>query len=301
MGHFYIPFANRLFQLGDGSYDVALVSHAGHSPGFLRPPSPPHSHVIKDFPGNSAEKPATTNGDTLRRLNGDYCSPANDAAATHRDWYCLEEQIVHKLAFLEQYAPEVDTLYLVGHSIGAWMVLQMLQRLEPSKVKKIVLLFPAIERMEDTPKGIRLAPLFSSLRLPFTFAVWCLSCIPDSVKRFLLGYHFYTTPLEQVPHMTQGAMNIDSKAIHNVLCMAKQEVTEVTDAPFEIIDANIDKIVFYYGVRDAWNIAGCYDDMCKRYPDHSEVHMCKSGHAHAFVEAASNEMADFTFSKIIPS
>ena len=37
MGHFYIPFASRLFELGQGSFDVAVVSHAGHSPGYCRP------------------------------------------------------------------------------------------------------------------------------------------------------------------------------------------------------------------------------------------------------------------------
>ncbi len=289
MGHLYIPFATRLFQLGAGNYDVALVSHAGHSPGFLRPPTD-HTQD-KDFPGNSAEK--FTNG--AAHLSTNVAS-----SRSHRDWYCLEEQIQHKLAFLEQYAPEVDTLYFVGHSIGSWMVLQMMKRLEPSKIKKAILLFPMIERMGETPKGVRLAPLFSSLRLPFTFLVWCLSCIPDSVKRFILSYHFYTTPLEQVPHMTQGAINIDSKAIHNVLCMAKQEMEEVTATPFDIIDKNIEKLVFYYGVGDAWNMSSCYSDMCKRYPDHKEIHLCKSGHAHAFVEAASNDMAEFAFSKILP-
>ena len=31
MGHFYIPFASRLFQLGKGAYDVSVVSHAGQT------------------------------------------------------------------------------------------------------------------------------------------------------------------------------------------------------------------------------------------------------------------------------
>ena len=31
MGHFYLPFAHKLFDLGEGRYDVSVVSHAGHS------------------------------------------------------------------------------------------------------------------------------------------------------------------------------------------------------------------------------------------------------------------------------
>ncbi len=302
MGHFYIPFATRLFQLGGGSYDIAIVSHAGHSPGFLRPTTVERHRQAEDFPGKLVEKPEATNMPNTHDDGGSSLDATQHSAtiSEDRDWYCLEEQIAHKLAFIEQYASHVDTVYLIGHSIGSWIVLQMMKVIEPSKVKKIVLLFPTIELMGETPKGILLAPLFSSLRLPFTFGVWCLSWIPDAAKRFLLKHHFYTTPDDQVRHMTQGAINIDSKAIHNVLCMAKQEMAEVTLPPLEVIDAHIDKIVFYYGVGDKWNIDSCYSNMCERYPDHEEVHLCKQGYAHAFVETSSNEMAEFVFSKILP-
>ena len=307
MGHFYIPFATRLFQLGGGSYDIALVSHAGHSPGFLRPTTVDCHKKARDFPGNLVEKPEATitsmpntGGDGGNGISSLGTTQHSSTVSEDRDWYCLEEQIAHKLAFIEQYASHADTIYLIGHSIGSWIVLQMMKILEPSKVKKAFLLFPTIELMGETPKGILLAPLFSSLRLPFTFGVWCLSWIPDAAKRFLLKHHFYTTPEDQVRHMTQGAINIDSKAIHNVLCMAKQEIAEVTLPPLQVIDANIGKIVFYYGIGDKWNIDSCYSNMCERYPDHEEVHRCKQGYAHAFVESSSNEMAEFVFSKIMP-
>ena len=81
MGHFYIPFASKLFELGHGSYDVAVVSHAGHSPGYYRP---------TEGGGN--------------------------------DWYSLEDQVAHKMAYLREHASGKDTLYLVGHSIGCYVI-----------------------------------------------------------------------------------------------------------------------------------------------------------------------------------
>ena len=236
-----------------------------------------------------------TNGD----VTGSQSTHSDHANGSHRDWYNLEEQVSHKLAFLEQCAPQVDTLYLIGHSIGSWMMLQMMQRLESSRVKRAFLLFPTIERMKETPRGTLMTPLFTTWRLPFTFFVWCLSWTPDFIKRFLLNHHFYTTPPDQVKHMVQGAINIDSKAIYNILCMADEEMDTVCELPLSLIEGNIEKLVFYYGVGDKWNLEDCYSNMCERYPD-KEVHLCEQGHAHAFVERSSNEMAEFVFSKIKP-
>ena len=92
-------------------------------------------------------------------------------------------------------------------------------------------------------------------------------------------------------------MNINSRSMYNILRMAHQEMEEVTEPPFHVIDEHIDKIVFYYGVGDKWNVDSCYDDMAARYPD-KDVNLCTSGFPHAFVESASNEMAEFVYSKL---
>ena len=64
MVHFYIPFVDRIFELHGGRSQVCVIGQAGHSPG-----------VAKETTSN----------------NG-------------RDWYSLEDQVEHKLAFLERYA-----------------------------------------------------------------------------------------------------------------------------------------------------------------------------------------------------
>lgn len=262
MGHFYIPFATKLFELGEGRYDVAVVSHAGHSPGYTRPLDP-----LPNDTGNS------------------------------RDWYGLEDQVSHKLEYIRKHASKKDSLFLVGHSIGSWMILQMLQELEPGRVKKIALLFPTIEKMEITPNGQRLAPLFTSLRVPFTALVWLMSSIPDFFRRFVLNRYFYTAPCDHVEHMAKATMNIDSRSMYNILRMARQEMAEVVEPPFRMIDKYIDKMVFYYGVGDRWNVESCYEDMAARYPD-KDINLCRNGFPHAFVECASNEMAEFVHSKL---
>ena len=88
MGHFYIPFATKLFELGRGRYDVAVVSHAGHSPGHIRP-----SQVDSSRPKNAP----TASDMSIRDDKGD-----------NKDWYSLEDQPdcsqarVHSKACLKQ-------------------------------------------------------------------------------------------------------------------------------------------------------------------------------------------------------
>ena len=307
MGHFYIPFASKLFQLGEGTYNVAVVSHAGHSPGVPRPPDHHASYrehlsevSISQTQKDQLEIEETdanpsiaqdTNGSAINYKSCPFTSP-------NRDWYNLQEQIAHKLAYIREHAADVDSLYLVGHSIGCWMVLQLMKHLEPSRVKRAILLFPTIEQMGATPNGIKMSPLFTSWRIPFTFGVWAMSWIPDFVKRYVLRRYFHTTPSNHVDHMIQGAINIDSKVIHNVLCMANQEMNVVADPPLEVVDTHIDKIVFYYGVNDRWTLDSCFSEMAERHPE-KEVHLCQQGCDHAFVERSSDEMADFVHSKIV--
>ena len=268
MGHFYVPFASRLFQLGNGSYDVSVVSHAGHSPGV------PREHRFESEEGFESEE--------------------------DRDWFSLEDQIAHKMAFLEERAAHKDTLYLVGHSIGCFMILRMLDYLTPTRVKKAVFLFPTIEKMASTANGLSQRPLFTTLRSPFTGVVWLLSIFPEWMKRALLQKWFYTTPPEYVDHMCHAVMNIDHKSIHNILCMAEEEMKEVSDLPLETLQQHIDKVVLYYGVGDRWNLDSSYNEMVERFPD-KDVNLCSCGYSHAFVLTASDEMADFVFYKLSQS
>ena len=279
MGHFYIPFATKLFELGRGRYDVAVVSHAGHSPGHIRP-----SEV---YPDPSRPKDAPTASDVSTR----------DDKGDNKDWYSLEDQIAHKLEYIRKHASNKESLFLIGHSIGSWMILQMLQKLEPSRVKKIALLFPTIEKMGITPNGQKLAPLFTTLRCPFTALVWFLSSFPNFFRRFVLDRYFHTTPSEHVEHISEATMNINSSSMYNILRMAYQEMDQVVEPPLDVIDKHIDKMVFYYGVGDRWTVESCYEDMAARYPD-KDVHLCDKGFPHAFVECASDEMAEFVYSKL---
>lgn len=270
--HFYIPFASRLFGLGQGKLDVSIVSNAGHSPGHYK---------------ESAIHPSGIS------------STSQDLHSEATDWYTLQDQVSHKIAFIQQEAVERNSLILIGHSVGCWIVLKMLQHLIPAKVEKVILLFPAIEKMSLTANANSyVSYLWSSLQKPFLALTWLLSMwTPSFVKTYLCGSYFYKTPPEHLKSFTEGIQLIDEKCVYNQLQTARHELHRMNDPPFDVIDANIDKIVFYYGVGDRWNVESCYEDMAARYPG-KEVHLCPQNIPHAFVEYASDEMAELVHSKL---
>jgi pimeloyl-ACP methyl ester carboxylesterase len=86
--------------------------------------------------------------------------------------YSLEEQIESRLQCLKdrsivsggpRQGQAYDSIILVGHSVGSYIVLEMLQRLRqtPSlNVKAGILLFPTVTHIAQSPSGVKLSTLF---------------------------------------------------------------------------------------------------------------------------------------------
>lgn len=50
--------------------------------------------------------------------------------------------------------PSDVKIHLIGHSIGAWMILQLLENERiRSRIQKCYMLFPTVERMMESPNG----------------------------------------------------------------------------------------------------------------------------------------------------
>ncbi|KAJ3613558.1 hypothetical protein NHX12_019805 [Muraenolepis orangiensis] len=123
---FYKTFMQTLYASFGYGHPVWAVSHAGHC-------QPPLSmDMVED---------ADVEGDIFG-ING---------------------QIEHKLAFLRKHVPTETRLVLLGHSIGCYIILDMMKRNPELQVLKAVMLFPTIERMAQTPQGRLMTPALSSV------------------------------------------------------------------------------------------------------------------------------------------
>ena len=267
ISHLYIPFAIKVFQLGKNKFDVSVVSNAGQSPGCYK------------------EKPIQLPG----CIN---CTDHSKDLNSSTDWFSLEDQVDHKLAYIEQEAAERKSLILIGHSIGCLVVLKMLQHLNPVRVKKVILLFPVIERVSLSPRALSWQSyLWSFLQGPFLFVVGMIfKLTPSFMWTYFWKYYFCATPLGHLDHLTEGMMVLNEKCMYNLLQYARYEMKRINDPPLDLIGKNIHKTVFYYGVKDHWNVDSCYKDMVARYP--GKVHLLPSHVPHSFVVHASDEVAD---------
>uniref|UniRef100_M3ZDT1 Lipid droplet-associated hydrolase n=1 Tax=Xiphophorus maculatus TaxID=8083 RepID=M3ZDT1_XIPMA len=192
-----------------------------------------------------------------------HCAPPDSmdlvedgAAAARRDVFGLDGQIQHKLAFIRDRVPRGTRLVLVGHSIGCYMILEMMRRSPELEVLKAVLLFPTIERMAQSPQGKVMTPVLCQLRYLAYLPLFLLSLLPQLNSMYLGG----------------------------------QEMRMVQERDNVTIQKNLDRLIFYYGATDHWCPVSYFQDMRRDFP-HGDIRLCERGVRHAFVLDAGQEVA----------
>ena len=100
----------------------------------------------------------------------------------------LEKQIEHKIEYLEKEAfQHAEKVLLIGHSIGCYIILHIMDRMQGKNymVEKGILLFPTIERMKQSPQGLKMTPLLTYARWMFMFTIRILRIFPESFVSWL--------------------------------------------------------------------------------------------------------------------
>ena len=210
-------------------------------------------------------------------------------------FFTLADQLAHHRAFLDT-LPAAPVVHLIGHSIGAWLLLSLLDGLPEARRGRGLLLFPTIERMAQTPNGVRMAPLFGSLRLPAVQLSRLIHRLPGRdqlLERMLLS----DAPIEERPGHLEALRQLAPDSLHNVLCMAGEELQTVTDLPAALLSRHARRLTLYYGTADRWNLPGMARHVAERFPE-AEVVRCAAGLSHAFVLDGSEAMAAFAWERL---
>lgn len=116
--------------------------------------------------------------------------------------YTLENQIQISLeALQEQRIPSgprkgqsYDDIILIGHSVGSYIVLEIIQRLKnlstSLQIKAGILLFPTVTHLAQSPGGLRFAPLLRAPSLPRIASLLVkgfLCFTPNALVKWLVG------------------------------------------------------------------------------------------------------------------
>lgn len=211
------------------------------------------------------------------------------SVASWNEYYSLAAQVKHKIDFIKRYVPEDARVHLIGHSIGAWMILNILKDDLISKmVTRCYLLFPTIERMADTKNGWFFTKIVSRIAFLLIFLARIFSLFPTLIQRILL---FVFAPLHGVPTKRYGAVLrlLEPTSLTNVIELAREEMGAVRVRDDPLITKHIDKLWFYYGNCDGWVPIGFYHDLKAKHPE-ARAYLCEKGYHHSFVLNFSNEI-----------
>lgn len=258
---FYDIFISTIFQAGKGRFSVYGVSHAGHAQ-VDEPSGPCRWKTSKQW---------------------DHEPPSS---------FTLTDQIEHKLAFLAYYIPAHAKVILIGHSIGAYIALEMLKRYhDKEKVLKCVLLFPTIERVDSAPSGKFWKFICHYFHWPFLVGTAFASFLPSVVQRWSIGWWMYLNKVEDNESIKAAAQSLlDYSTVDNVLEIGRQ-LTMIQELDFECIQSNLHKLVFFYGLGDPWVPQRYYEEMKERFPN-GEIKLSRDKDIkHAFVLDTSEKVA----------
>ncbi|XP_028927830.1 lipid droplet-associated hydrolase isoform X3 [Ornithorhynchus anatinus] len=210
------------------------------------------------------------------------------------DVFGLNGQVEHKLAFLRNHVPKDRKLILIGHSIGCYVILEMMKRAPHLQIVRSLLLFPTIERMAESPNGKIAVPLLCWLRYALYMPAYIvLKLLPESLRprlaRLLLrGLNINVNNEITVP---ASLTFLQMPCLANAAYLGSQEMRDVVKRDSVTIKENIKKLTFYYGAKDPWCPVEYFEDIKKDFPE-GDIRLCEKGFPHAFILHHSQEMAD---------
>ncbi|RZC78563.1 hypothetical protein C5167_002794 [Papaver somniferum] len=215
--------------------------------------------------------------------------------------FSLQDQIDHKVAFINQEIQNTEIpIFLVGHSIGSHMSLEVFRSL-PERVKYCVGLYPFLSSNKESvaQKVIEKISMSSILCSAISCIVSALGLLPRRLTRFLVkrsvGKSWSTASVEALcGHLLQY------HTMRNILFLAKTEFEKFAQEPDWIfMKEKQDQISFLFGIDDHWGPLTMFEEISKKVPNVA-LSIEKEGHTHSFscTEAGSVWLADHVVSVI---
>ncbi|KAH7671332.1 Lipid droplet-associated hydrolase protein [Dioscorea alata] len=207
---------------------------------------------------------------------------------SRKDWehgrrFSLQEQIDHKLDFINQELRISEIpLILVGHSIGAYICLEIFKR-HPNQVMFVVGLYPflALNRDSLTQTIIRIIAGSTFLNVSASYLLSLLGSFPAqflrTLVRKLLGKSWSTTAVDAVCDNI-----LQYHTMRNVLYMVLTEFAEFTEEPdWEFMRDKKNQIALLFGTDDHWAPLSFFKLVSEKVPD-LDLSIEREGHSHAF-------------------
>lgn len=207
----------------------------------------------------------------------------------------LKGQVEHKLDLINSIDKQ-SRLHLIGHSIGAWMILESLQKCPTVKERagSINLLFPTLQKMAVTKNGQYINNIIRRIHVLAMFLIILFNMLPDTLLKLIANLYLKVKSLPS--HFTNRVLKyINPKILEKVLYLAYDEMDRVTDLNTAAIDQVKHKMTVIYGERDGWVPLEYMKDLRKFQPS---LEMVEVPYTHEFVLKSSKDVAELVSKSI---
>lgn len=181
--------------------------------------------------------------------------------------YDLKTQVDHKLDLLQNHICKNAKIHLIGHSIGAWIIVEILQNNDDvmERLSSVNLLFPTLQRMAESKNGRFFNNIFRKVYVFILFLVTLLYLLPEFILRIII-YLYLKVKCLPYKYGNSILKLTNPLVIKNIIFMAFDELDTVQVLNSDGI-AKIKHLTnVIYGKNDGWAPLEFIEDLRKFEP-----------------------------------
>lgn len=192
--------------------------------------------------------------------------------------------------FFRKYIPTDVRIHIIGHSIGSYIALELLENsFINDRVSNAYLLFPTVEHMAMTAHGKFLNRYIRRIVWLIVILSWIFTVLPTLVQTVLLYIYMFITGIPPSENCENIRSLIKPAVLKRVFFLAFEELDQVKERNNKIIQKNLGKLKFYYGMNDEWAPGSFCDRLQSEIPN---VNAQVCSHNHTFVLNRSTEVGN---------
>lgn len=202
----------------------------------------------------------------------------------------LDGQIKHKLELINNYVDKQSNLHLIGHSIGCWLILELLRDNEnlTMRLKSVNLLFPTLQKMAEAPNGYFINNILRKFHSFILFLYFIVSLLPTLIVSFLVTLYLRISSLPK-QYLKYILKFLNPKVGEKILFLAYNEMDTVKCLNNEALNKIRHLTNIIYSSHDGWAPVSYMEDVHKNHP---EIPMTEVNIEHAFVLKSSEQVAE---------
>ncbi|XP_039760420.1 lipid droplet-associated hydrolase [Pararge aegeria] len=202
----------------------------------------------------------------------------------------LKDQLEHKLDLIENHINKNSKIHLIGHSIGAWMIIELIHKQSNliDRVSSINLLFPTIQKMALSRNGKYVNNVLRKIYKIILFLSTLFYLLPKYVLFYIIGIYIW---IKSIPSKFSSAIIkiLNPDVVENIFYLAFNEMDTVLSLNTESIQKIKHLTNVVYARNDGWAPVEYIEDL-KQFTPQLQIREAFNVE-HAFVLKSSVEVA----------